>query len=103
MTMVRKRREDYSENGAMLTLAGKTAKRMVTDERRKMEDEELKLEKRMKAMAYAEGKAIAGSKRRKQRAEYERQKARDKLMEVLSRRHAEEKASLKIQAAYRGR
>lgn len=77
-------------------------KKDMTDERRKMLDEESKLQARKKKMDIILGRAREGEARKRDREAKERKEAIQKLQEIVRRQRREKEAINHIQRVYRG-
>ena len=83
-------------------LEGKQIVRDVSEERRRMNDEQNQLDARLKRTDLAEKKAILGMQRRAARLDKERGAQRENLRILTRTRLAQRDSAIKLQALYRG-
>ena len=102
MTLVRRQFETMSGRKAAAGLEGKQVVRDVSEERRRMNDEQNQLDARLKRTDVAEKKAILGMQRRVARLDKERGMQRENLRILTRTRLAQRDSAIKLQALYRG-
>ena len=102
MTLVRRQFETMSGRKAAAGLEGKQIVRDVSEERRRMNDEQNQLDARLKRTDLAEKKAILGMQRRAARLDKERGAQRENLRILTRTRLAQRDSAIKLQALYRG-
>ena len=83
-------------------LEGKQIVRDVSEERRRMNDEQNQLDARLKRTEIAEKKALLGMQRREARLDKERGLQRENLRVLTRKRLAQRDSAIKLQALYRG-
>jgi hypothetical protein len=102
MTLVRRQYDVMSGKKAAAGLEGKQVVRDVSEERRRMDNEQNMLDARLRRADLAEEKALLGMSRRKERVEKERGSQRENLRILTRNRLVQRASAIKLQALYRG-
>ncbi len=103
MTFVRREQRSWADEDDELAIPGKGGKKKImTDERMRMIDEDNKVKTRQKKIDQILAKVKIGDARRKEREEAERKEAILRLQAVVRRQRLEQYSILLVQKVYRG-
>jgi hypothetical protein len=102
MTLVRRQYDVMSGKKAAAGLEGKKVIRDISEERKRMDEEQNMLDARLKRANQAEEKALLGMARRQARVEKERGDQRENLRTLTRTRLIQRASAIKLQAVYRG-